>query len=230
MRAVSAEHLTQATSYGRHLEPVDALSQFTALIAGAPGGLACHGIGLLPANASSPLYHPEGTNIALDGCTALPTDRVLSFMHLRKVAVTESRPAPHWLSLIVAALRLGVVARMLDISYAHLNARSSFGQKTTRHQLIKASFASIYGEITQLLGQLSVRLEQADYEDLEQEHLAITHLSGQAEKLMGGHGYLLGNTHTLSHFSMMVYCVFGKTGAPPPSAGNKVNEAWQSLR
>ncbi|OSM95637.1 MULTISPECIES: acyl-CoA dehydrogenase family protein [Lonsdalea] len=229
MRALSEQHLTQAMFCGRRLEPAEALSQFTGLVTGTPGGLACHGIGLLPGDASARLYHPDGSAIALDGCTALPTDRVLSFMNLRKVAVMESLPAPHWLSLIAAALRLGVIARMLDISYAHLNSRSSFGQKTTRHQLIKASFANIYGEIAQLQGQLSVRLEQEDYEDLEQEHLAITHLSGQAEKLMGGHGYLLGNTHTLSHFSMMVYCVLGKTGSAP-AALNQANEAWQSRR
>ncbi|MFP1869470.1 acyl-CoA dehydrogenase family protein [Lonsdalea quercina] len=229
MMALSVEKLAQAASYGRLLDPVDALSRFTELVTGTPGGLACHGIGLLPVDASSCLYHPDGSAIPLDGCTQLPADRVLSFMHLRKVAITGSRPAPHWLSLMTAALRLGVVARMLDISYTHLNQRTSFGQKTTRHPLIKASFASIYGEITQLQGQLSVRLEQADFEDLEQEHLAITQLSGQAEKLMGGHGYLLGNTHTLSHFSMMVYCVFGKTGSAH-SALNQVNEAWQSLR
>ncbi|MFP1793513.1 acyl-CoA dehydrogenase family protein [Lonsdalea quercina] len=228
MMALSAEKLTQAASYGRRLDPVDALFHFTGLVTGTPGGLTCQGIGLLPGDASARLYDPDGADIPLNDCTELPADRVLSFMHLRKVAVTGSRPAPHWLSLMTAALRLGVVARMLDISYAHLNQRISFGQKTTRHPLIKASFASIYGEITQLQEQLNVRVEQADFEDLEQEHLAITQLGGQAEKLMGGHGYLLGNTHTLSHFSMMVYCVFGKTGSAH-STVNQVNEAWQSL-
>lgn len=227
MTALSPEQLTQAWSYGRRAAPAQALAQFTWLVTGNSGGLACNGIGMLPAAADTHLYHPDGEEIPLTRCSEFAADRVLTYMHIRQLRVASASDAPPWISLLIAALRLGVIAQMLDISYAHLEKRTSFGQKTTRHQLVKASFAAIFGEVTQLRSQLGLRVAHNDYLELEQEHMAITLLAGQAEKLMGGHGYLLGNTHTLSHFSMMMYCAFGKTGSGISQA-DEDNPSWKS--
>lgn len=111
----------------------------------------------------------------------------------------------------VIAARLGLLARILSISWQHLSSRTSFGVRTTRHQLIKAEFAEVSNQIDFMLTQWSLRIAQEDYAGTEGDHIQITFLTNRAEKLMGGHGYLLGNSHTLSYLSVMLYSIYGKT-------------------
>jgi hypothetical protein len=109
------------------------------------------------------------------------------------------------------AARLGLLMRMLDMSWTHLSARRSFGVKTTRHQLIKAEFADVNSQCSLLVLQWEMRIAAQDFQDVEEDHWQITLLTNRAEKLMGGHGYLLGATHTLAYLSMMIYSLHGKT-------------------
>lgn len=110
----------------------------------------------------------------------------------------------------VIAARLGLLARILSISWEHLSSRTSFGVRTTKHQLIKAEFAEVSNQIDFMLTQWSLRIAQEDYSGTEDDHIQITFLTNRAEKLMGGHGYLLGNSHTLSYLSVMLYSIYGK--------------------
>ncbi|HHQ4528786.1 TPA: hypothetical protein ACSP1Y_002566 [Aeromonas hydrophila] len=175
-------------------------------------GLAYQGFVLSQAKISSPcqVVDLDGNRVEETGLSWLEQDRVLSWLELRVATVANDHVVSRTVSTLVASVRLGLVARTLDITYQHLNGRKSFGQKTTRHQLIKASFSDIYGDVTQLMYQLQFRLESEDHCELEIEHQAITRLSNQAEKLMGGHGFLMGATHTVSHLSMLLYSLFGK--------------------
>ncbi|EJM65179.1 hypothetical protein PMI30_03331 [Pseudomonas sp. GM50] len=113
--------------------------------------------------------------------------------------------------IVSVAARLGLLMRMLGMSWTHLSARRSFGVKTTRHQLIKTEFADVSSQCSQLVLQWEMRIAAQDFQDAEEDHWQITLLTNRAEKLMGGHGYLLGATHTLSYLSMMIYSLYGKT-------------------
>ncbi|MGM3175147.1 VfmB protein [Dickeya lacustris] len=137
-------------------------------------------------------------------------DRVLNHLGFEVVQRRETLTLPAAFPVLVCAARLGLLARMQTMSWQHLSQRSSFGTKTTRHQLIKASFADVAGKAALLLEQQHLRLQQADWAGLEDDHYQITQLNNEAEKMMGGHGFLLGNTHSLSYLSMMLYSVYGK--------------------
>ncbi|ACT04969.1 hypothetical protein Dd1591_0076 [Dickeya chrysanthemi Ech1591] len=140
-------------------------------------------------------------------------DRVLNHLGLDAVRGTETIVLPASFPILVCAARLGVLARIQTMSWQHLSGRQSFGTKTTRHQLIKASFADIAGKASLLLEQQYQRLREGDFAGLEDDHYQITQLNNEAEKMMGGHGFLLGNTHSLSYFSMMLYSIYGKASS-----------------
>ncbi|WP_192456334.1 VfmB protein [Musicola keenii] len=137
-------------------------------------------------------------------------DRVLTHLELDVVRSQETLSLSAHFPLLVCVARLGILARMQAMSWQHLSGRTSFGAKTTRHQLIKASFADVAGRAALLLEQQHQRLQAGDMLGLEDDHYQITQLSNDAEKMMGGHGFLLGNTHSLSYFSMMLYSIYGK--------------------
>ncbi|MGM3159652.1 VfmB protein [Dickeya undicola] len=175
--------------------------------------LAC----LLQASAGAAQYvHPIGYQIQeisnqpdVDQPQRL-FDRVLNHLGLDVVRGTDTLALPASFPILVCAARLGVLARIQSMSWQHLSSRNSFGTKTTRHQLIKASFADVAGKAALLLEQQYQRLQDGDLAGLEDDHYQITQLNNEAEKMMGGHGFLLGNTHSLSYFSMMLYSVYGK--------------------
>ncbi|WP_107758497.1 VfmB protein [Dickeya sp. Secpp 1600] len=171
---------------------------------------------LQPSSGAAQYVHPIGYQI--QEISSLPDadqpqrlfDRVLNHLGLDAVRGTDTLTLPASFPILVCAARLGVLARMQTISWQHLSSRNSFGTKTTRHQLIKASFADVAGKAALLLEQQYQRLQEGDLAGLEDDHYQITQLNNEAEKMMGGHGFLLGNTHSLSYFSMMLYSVYGK--------------------
>lgn len=147
-------------------------------------------------------------------------DRVLAFLSLdlQWLEGEQAVDADQTRLVVSVAARLGLLMRILGMSWTHLSARRSFGVKTTRHQLIKAEFADLSSQCGQLLLQWEMRVASQDFDDAEEDHWQITGLTNRAEKLMGGHGYLLGATHTLSYLSMMFYSLYGKimTECAPP--------------
>jgi hypothetical protein len=140
-------------------------------------------------------------------------DRVLASLGLDlQLLEGEQTVAVDDTQLIVSvAARLGLLTYMLGMSWTHLSARRSFGVKTTRHQLIKAEFSDLSRQCSLLVLQWEMRIAAQDLQDAEEDHWQITLLTNRAEKLMGGHGYLLGATHTLAYLSMMFYSLYGKT-------------------
>lgn len=130
----------------------------------------------------------------------------LRFLGGEQTIATDDTPL-----IVSVATRLGLLMRMLSVSWTHLSARRSFGVKTTRHQLIKAEFADLSSQCSLLVLQWEMRIAAQDFQDAEEDQWQITQLTNRAEKLMGGHGYLLGATHTLSYLSMMFYSLYGKT-------------------
>ncbi|TWC22875.1 MULTISPECIES: hypothetical protein [unclassified Pseudomonas] len=142
-----------------------------------------------------------------------PADRVLASLglDLRYLGAEQATVVDDTCLIISVAARLGLLTRMLGMSWTHLSARRSFGVKTTQHQLIKAEFADVSSQCSLLMLQWEMRIAAQDFQDAEQDQWQITQLANRAEKLMGGHGYLLGATHTLSYLSMMIYSLHGKT-------------------
>ncbi|SLM65087.1 MULTISPECIES: VfmB protein [Dickeya] len=195
---MSAEQLTQVWQAFKD-NPLD--EALACLLQPAPAAGYVHPLG----------YQIKASNaLSLQGQQQPLFDRVLNHLGLEVVQSHETRVLPACFPVLVCAARLGLLARMQAMSWQHLSQRSSFGSKTTRHQLIKASFADVAGKAALLLEQQHLRLQQADWAGLEDDHYQITQLNNEAEKMMGGHGFLLGNTHSLSYFSMMLYSVYGK--------------------
>ncbi|MCU1748595.1 hypothetical protein [Pseudomonas sp. 6D_7.1_Bac1] len=146
-------------------------------------------------------------------CHPPQVDRVLASLGLDLQYLGGERTIAADDTQLIASIaaRLGLLMRMLGMSWTHLSARRSFGMKTTRHQLIKAEFADVNSQCSLLVSQWEMRTAAGDFQDAEEDHWQITLLTNRAEKLMGGHGYLLGATHTLSYLSMMFYSLYGKT-------------------
>ncbi|UYK98829.1 acyl-CoA dehydrogenase family protein [Pantoea stewartii] len=132
-------------------------------------------------------------------------------LYLASAVAQPNNRVDHYQTLSAVAARLGLLARMLAVSWQHLSSRKSFGVKTTKHQLVKAEFADVSNHIDAMLMQWQLRIAQEDFAGVEEDHWQISVLSNRAEKLMGGHGYLLGNTHSLSYLSMMIYSLYGKS-------------------
>ncbi|QWA13211.1 hypothetical protein GTU79_11500 [Sodalis ligni] len=182
-------------------EPAEAVRQLRDEFADRLSGLFSGGHQLQPGNG------------AVDIRGVSEWDRVLAYLGLSlQYNEEESSKADNATQLIASvAARIGLLMRVLEMSWRHLSTRKSFGIKTTRHQLVKAEFADISSQAGLLLLQWRMRLAIGDFEGVEADHWHITVLTNRAEKLMGGHGYLLGATHTLSYLSMMIYSLYGKT-------------------
>ncbi|OTA14540.1 hypothetical protein Xvie_03631 [Xenorhabdus vietnamensis] len=204
------EQVYQDSRYAQLHEVLPALIQ--SAIEPSAQGLAYQGFALAQSSASSArrVVDVHGNPVEESRLTWLEQDRLLSWLTLQVATVADDHKVSRTMSTLIASARLGLVTRTLDMAHQHLQGRKSFGQKTTRHQLIKASFSDIYGDVTQLRYQLLHRLETENHHGVEAEHQAITRLANQAEKLMGGHGFLMGATHTVSHLSMLLYSLFGK--------------------
>ncbi|MEZ8273216.1 acyl-CoA dehydrogenase family protein [Vibrio splendidus] len=204
--------IDQAYQQARKGQLNELLPKLTFWVTGKGGsGLACNGFALHTENDPPVILDQSGRIVDLSDLEELTQDRVMVNLGLKVVRVNgDSHKTGNALALVSAIVRLGLVSRILDMSYEHLNQRKSFGQKTTRHQLIKASFSDIFGDITQLKQQLNYRVSVNDFEGLECVHENLTRLLNQAEKLMGGHGFMLGSTHTISYLAMLLYSLFGK--------------------
>jgi hypothetical protein len=193
-------------------EPVDAIRQLRLELPPQAGDAFSQGYQLVP---------NEQTGTAAQSPEA---DRVLASLGLDlQFQGAEQVIAADDTQLVVSvAARLGLLMRMLGMSWTHLSSRRSFGVKTTRHQLIKAEFADLSSQCSLLVSQWEIRSAAQDFQDVEEDHWQITLLTNRAEKLMGGHGYLLGATHTLAYLSMMFYSLHGKAAGHYPSSRRDV--------
>ncbi|RYJ11844.1 MULTISPECIES: hypothetical protein [Rahnella] len=199
---MSEEEFTRLYFLFRDCEPSEAFRQMRRKWADPASGVLCGGYQLLAA---------EGETCAEQHAES---DRILaslgmSLQHTGKEIIPDD-PIPLMASF---AARLGLLSQIMAVSWKHLSARKSFGVKTTRHQLVKADFADLSSQTEVLLLQWQMRIAMQDFADPEADHWQLTVLTNRAEKLMGGHGYLSGSTHSLSYLSMMIYSLYGKTAA-----------------
>ncbi|MBD3787206.1 MAG: hypothetical protein IE922_09575 [Sphingomonadales bacterium] len=137
----------------------------------------------------------------LDEAALAPFGLVLS--QLRRPGAGTDGPLPARAAIAVLGLRLGLLARMLDTSYAHLEGRSSFGQRLIHQPLIKGQFAASGALMTRVRAELQ-QGPSAGPAWVHALHDEIDRHSAQAAKLMGGHGFLEGSVNSLEYLSSLV--------------------------
>jgi hypothetical protein len=187
-----------------------ALMALGEAVSGVPGFLISDGFVVYDRAARGPIVCGDGTRIAAAQLVDYP-DPVMDHLGLCIGQVSAGEADKVSASLAVLAIRLGVLSRMLDMAYVHLKDRVSFGQKTLSHQLVKATFAEVHGAVVRLNEQTRLRADSSLWVGLREDHCEVTEFNGKAEKLMGGHGYLLTGTHSLSYLSMLLFSVYGAT-------------------
>jgi hypothetical protein len=204
----SSATLTGLCRKARHDTLGGALMAFGEAVTGVPGFLACSGFVVHEHAPGIPLVSGDGAEIEPAQLVDCP-DLVINHLGLRIGRIAAVEPTRFTTSLAILAVRLGILSRILDMAYAHLQDRVSFGQKTLSHQLVKATFAEVHGAVVRLSEQMSLRADRAFAVGLRDDHGVVTEANGKAEKLMGGHGYLLTGTHSLSYLSMLLFSLYG---------------------
>ena len=186
----------------------EALSELGAFATGQRGYLLHHGQALRPRGASLPLIGmPAGH------APELVADPVLAAQGLEWCRVKDGAPLSHRGRVGALVLRAGLLARILDQAYRHLEHRESSGQKILQLQLVKADFVECYGLADQTLREAAQLLDETMQIDFAARHLALSDATTRAAKLMGGHGFLLGGANTLEFVSLCLAAVFD--GAQP---------------
>ncbi|MBT9386230.1 hypothetical protein KM176_20335 [Pseudooceanicola sp. CBS1P-1] len=169
----------------------------------APGRHALHALDAALVDPACPDQPPAILRTA--------TDPALAAFGLR---LSELAPCPPLAPLpecaqLALALRLGLLARILDLAFRHLETREIFGQRATHLQLIKARFSAGGAFLARMETELSLGPVAAPgllHDEIDRHTI-------QAAKLMGGHGYLEGSLHGLEYCSQMIRAVYG---APVP--------------
>ena len=188
----------------------DALMAFGEAVSGVPGFLTCNGFVVHHRAPGTPIVSGDGTVIDRAQLVDYP-DLVINYLGLCIGQVSAVEPDRFTRSLAILAVRLGILSRILDMAYVHLKDRVSFGQRTLSHQLVKTTFADVHGAVVRLNEQMRLRADRALSVGLLDDHCVVTEFNNKAEKLMGGHGYLLTGTHSLSYLSMLLFSVYGAT-------------------
>jgi hypothetical protein len=203
-----AEKLVALYRKARNGALCDALTAFGEAVSGVPGFLVCNGFVFHDQAPGIPVVSGDGSVIDLAQLVDCP-DVVINHLGLCIGQVSAIEPDRFTTSLAILAIRLGILSRILDMAYVHLKERVSFGQKTLSHQLVKATFAEVHGAVVRLSEQMRLRADRALSVGLLEDHCVVTECNNKAEKLMGGHGYLLTGTHSLSYLSMLLFSVYG---------------------
>jgi hypothetical protein len=186
----------------------EVLSSFGEVVTGTPGFLVANGFVIYQGDCGTPIVGGDGTEI--DPVRAVDcADLVVNHLGLCIGQVSASEPDRFVTSLAILAIRLGILSRILDMAYVHLKDRVSFGQKTLSHQLVKATFAEVHGAVIRLREQMRLRADRSLFTGVTDDHGVLSTFNNKAEKLMGGHGYLLTGTHPLSYLSMLLFSVYG---------------------
>jgi hypothetical protein len=186
----------------------DTLLAFGEAVTGVPGFPICNCLVVHPGARATPVVGGEGTIIEPSQVVDIP-DLVVNHLGLRIGRVSASEPDRFRASLVALAIRLGILSRMLDMAYGHLKDRVSFGQTTLSHQLVKATFAEVHGAVVRLREEMDLRADRSLFVGLVDDHRLVTEFNSKAERLMGGHGYLLTGTHPLSYLSMVLFSIYG---------------------
>jgi hypothetical protein len=137
-------------------------------------------------------------------------DPVLIAMALNLITSDAASCEPDRVALPALMLRIGILGHILDLAHGHLKGRVSMGKKTLSHQLVKAGFSDAYGVMRLCFETGQMRQHSGDLSGLDCDHARLTTATLEAEKLMGGHGYLIGGTHQWGYVSMLLQAIYGR--------------------
>ncbi|WP_264212371.1 acyl-CoA dehydrogenase family protein [Leisingera thetidis] len=178
-------------------------------------GQAAYGLDGCPACQGAAICAPGLPVLGADARPVAPAalaavaDPVLDALHLQLVQVDGTCAAAEDVAVPALMLRAGLLGRILDLAHAHLKGRASMGRKTLSHQLVKVGFADAYGTLRLISETAQLRAESGDMAGLAEDHARLTAATIEAEKLMGGHGYLIGGTHPIGYLSMLLHVIYG---------------------
>ncbi|PRY76656.1 hypothetical protein CLV80_108120 [Yoonia maritima] len=188
----------QVFSCAREAAPDDALRVACEAVSGISGNLVCgpfvvHRPGDILVNAAAPGASVEILEDLQDAGLA-PFGLTLSRVHF-----PGGQTLPPHVGTGAIALRLGLLAQMLDRAFVHLEKRDSFGQKLLHQPLVKGQFSASGTLLTRIRAEMAV--DAADPLDVETLHDEISRHTIQVGKLMGGHGFRTGSLNDLEYLS-----------------------------
>jgi hypothetical protein len=188
----------QVFSCAREAAPHDALKVTCEAVTGTQGSLVCgpfvvHRPGDILVNAAAP-----GTSV--DVLEDLHDAGLAPFgLALSRVHFPAGQILPPNVGTAAIALRLGLLAQMLDRAFVHLEKRESFGQKLLHQPLVKGQISASGTLLSRIRAEMAV--DVADPLDVEKLHDEISSHTIQVGKLMGGHGFRTGSLNDLEYVS-----------------------------
>ncbi len=171
---------------------------------GSDCAVVTNGIGFRGAGEKVNLVNGAGDPFG--GQFNIRNDHALAGLGIEIIVADTPRGDATWLCQIAGLLhRTGILLKMLDTSFAHLSDRESGGQKTMHHQLVKATFVESFS-LAETIRLEACHLIDADIAiDLTAHHEALNSAIIKASKLMGGHGFLMGQVNSLEMFSLSMF-------------------------
>jgi hypothetical protein len=216
LKWASDDHSVDELFYtARHGTLDAALSRLGSFVSGQPGYAVFCGQAIRTIGSALPLVGHDGPIADVDAATV--TDPVLTAMGLEWVRLGRSdagcRRTDRRAATAALVLRAGLLARILDRSYRHLEPRESGGQRVLQHQLVRACFVESFGAAEQMRLEATYLLDEARAIDPVALHRGLTSATMKAAKLMGGHGYLLGETNSIEFLSLCLAGMCCQSGA-----------------
>jgi hypothetical protein len=187
------------------------LVAFGFFVTGYVGYALIGGHAMRVPGGTAPLVGRDGPVIA-DCAYAVP-DPVLREIGVEWLRNGPVFPTGRRAEVGVLILRAGLLARILDRAFRHLEPRESGGQRTLQHQLVKACFVESFGAAEQVRQEAPHLLDPTLALDLPEMHRGLSSVTMKASKLMGGHGYLLGETNSIEFLSLCMSSIAGRAGA-----------------
>ncbi|MEP4199149.1 MAG: hypothetical protein ABJL99_26280 [Aliishimia sp.] len=187
-----------------------ALAGLGSFVMGTPGFILFSGHAITVIGSDAPLMCAMGKPVSQTH-SSVP-DPVLRDMGLQWVRAKDKTPANHRAIFGALLLRAGLLCRMLDRAYRHLEHRESGGKPILQHQLVKACFVESYSTAEQIRQEAIGLLDDTLMIDLDHLHDNLSVVTMKASKLMGGHGFLIGEVNSIEFLSM---CLAGQAAQTP---------------
>jgi hypothetical protein len=189
------------------------LVELGAFTTGYPGYLVHRGQSLREVGSKVPMIDTMGN--ALVGSARIVPDPVLSALGLEWSLVQNQRELTRRGIVGALIVRAGLLVRILDRSFRHLQDRESGGQKTLQHQLVKASFVEGFDQAERIRLEAVSLLDETVAIEFDRLHRALSGATMKAAKLMGGHGFLLGEANTLEFLSLCLTALYRRADTEP---------------
>lgn len=176
--------------------------------------IVTNGVGFRQQGENIPLVTGNGTPIS--GGYRIVQDHSLSALGIEVlVSNIPQSDLTHRACVGLLLYRAGILLKILDKSYDHLNGRISGGQRILRHQLIKATFVECFALAERVRSEVRFLLETGVKVELSSMHEELSSATIKASKLMGGHGFLAAELNPLEFLSL---CIFNQSITRPCAA------------